>query len=260
MDINLSLSGGAARGAYHLGVLQKLDEIGVYVKRISGASIGSFVAVAYASGFKPLEILEIIKTDEFKSAFSLNLDFKSFAKIEFNNKIIQDLLKFKRLEELKIPVYLSALDLKSGEIIYFNKGDTLKIVLGSCALIPIFEAVKYKNYFLADGGFKDNLPTKPFEKFKEKNVAVDLQPISNLINKYDISLPFKKPKFKDDFNLITGVNRALRVMFSPQKPKISKDTIYISSNLIKKYSLFSFKNFDELFELGYNSVNEEKFR
>lgn len=88
MDINLSLSGGAARGAYHLGVLQKLDEIGVCIKRISGASIGSFVAVAYASGFKPFEILEIIKTDKFKSAFSLNLDFKSFAKIEFNNKII----------------------------------------------------------------------------------------------------------------------------------------------------------------------------
>lgn len=81
-----------------------------------------------------------------------------------------------------------------------------------------------------------------------------------MINKYDISLPFKNPKFKDDFNLITGVNRALRVMLSPKKPKISKDTIYISSNLIKKYSLFSFKNFDELFELGYNSVNEEKFR
>lgn len=260
MEINLSLSGGAARGAYHLGVLAKLDDIGICIKRISGASIGSFVAVMYASGFNPKEILEIIKTDEFKNSFSLNLDFKSFAKINTQSKVIQNLLKFKNLEELNLSVYLSALDLKSGELIYFSKGDTLKIVLGSCALTPIFKPVEYENFILVDGGFKDNLPTKPFEKFSEKIVAVDLLPISNLINKYDVTIPFKKPKFKENFNLISGVNRALRVMLSPNKPKIPKDAIYIASNKIKKYSLFSFKSFDELFWLGYNSFDEKIFK
>lgn len=48
--ISLALSGGGARGAYHLGVLQYMDEIGVEIDSISGTSIGALVGVSYASG------------------------------------------------------------------------------------------------------------------------------------------------------------------------------------------------------------------
>lgn len=54
MEIVVGLSGGAARGAYHLGNTF-IDELGIKIKAISGASIGAFVAVAYAK----VELLHI---------------------------------------------------------------------------------------------------------------------------------------------------------------------------------------------------------
>lgn len=241
-EITIGLSGGAARGAYHIGVLTKFDELGIKIKALSGASIGSFISVAYASGIKPKEILEIIKTDDFKKAFGINLPFnKSIAKIDIASKIIQNLLKFKNLEELNIPVHLSAADLKSGEVVYFDKGDMVKIVLGSCAIVPFLEAIRYENYILVDGCYKDNLPIKPLEKYEIPIVAVDLKPITN----------FEKE------NIVSTTVRALQIALTPSRTKLSKRAIYITSPELDKFSLVSFKKFDALFELGYNAVNTD---
>ena len=61
MQVGLALSGGAARGIAHLGVLKALDEIGIKINIISGVSSGAIAGVFYAAGFSPDEILKLIK-------------------------------------------------------------------------------------------------------------------------------------------------------------------------------------------------------
>ncbi|NLV19747.1 MAG: hypothetical protein GXY51_09725, partial [Bacteroidetes bacterium] len=58
----LVLSGGGARGFAHLGVLQALNEAGIYPDIISGASAGALAGVMYCDGYKPKEILKIMKS------------------------------------------------------------------------------------------------------------------------------------------------------------------------------------------------------
>ena len=48
MEIGLALSGGGAKGAAHIGVLQALKEEGIEINYISGASSGSIVSTLYA--------------------------------------------------------------------------------------------------------------------------------------------------------------------------------------------------------------------
>ncbi|HOM15503.1 MAG TPA: patatin-like phospholipase family protein, partial [Rubrivivax sp.] len=48
--IGLVLSGGGARGAAHIGVLEVLEELRVPVDVIAGTSMGSIVGGSYASG------------------------------------------------------------------------------------------------------------------------------------------------------------------------------------------------------------------
>ena len=48
--IGLALGSGSARGWAHLGVLQALEERGIKVDVVTGASVGALVAAAYASG------------------------------------------------------------------------------------------------------------------------------------------------------------------------------------------------------------------
>ncbi|CZE47315.1 patatin-like phospholipase family protein [Campylobacter geochelonis] len=242
MQIALSLSGGAARGVFHLGVLAKFDEVGIEVGAISGSSIGSMIGVCYAAGMGAKEILKVVKTKEFKKVFKINLPYKSLVKIDKNANAIKELLQVDRLENLLVKTYVGCVDLYSGKMEYFSSGDTLKIVLGSCALVPIFEPIRYENYLLADGGFMDNMPLAPLKKHKLKIVGVDLHPTSKFSPKSSISY----------------TTRALSLMMSSSiKRQQNSCDVYISNPNLANFSLFSFKNFDEMFELGYNSVNKE---
>ncbi len=62
---------------------------------------------------------------------------------------------------MKIPTFVTCVDLPSGEIVRFNEGETIKLAIAVSALIPIFRPIVYENYTLIDGGFMDNLPVEP---------------------------------------------------------------------------------------------------
>jgi len=64
LKIGLALSGGAAKGLAHIGVIKALEEAGIQVDFISGSSIGALIGAAYASGV-PIDTLEkiVIGTD-----------------------------------------------------------------------------------------------------------------------------------------------------------------------------------------------------
>ena len=59
MKTGIALSGGAARGIAHIGILKALNELGVKPYVISGASAGAIIGAYYAAGHEPDEILKI---------------------------------------------------------------------------------------------------------------------------------------------------------------------------------------------------------
>lgn len=54
--LGLAIGGGAARGFFHVGAIQALQESGIEADVVSGTSVGSLIAAFYASGV-PLEEL-----------------------------------------------------------------------------------------------------------------------------------------------------------------------------------------------------------
>jgi NTE family protein len=60
--IGLVLSGGGARGFAHLGVIQALNDAGIYPDVISGTSAGALAGVLYADGNTPKEIQKIMNS------------------------------------------------------------------------------------------------------------------------------------------------------------------------------------------------------
>ncbi len=71
--IGLVLSGGGARGAAHIGVLEVLEEMHVPIDCIVGTSMGSIVGGLYASGMSPAEINEALAAIDWKDAFNDNI-------------------------------------------------------------------------------------------------------------------------------------------------------------------------------------------
>ena len=80
------------------------------------------------------------------------------SKMDNLQTLIKSILPVKNIEELPIPFYAVAVDLKTGNEIHFNKGDIASIVSGSCAIPGVFYPVKYRNMTLIDGGVRNNIP------------------------------------------------------------------------------------------------------
>ncbi len=65
-DVGLVLSGGAARGLAHLGVIKALEENGIPIDYITGTSMGAIIGSMYAMGLTTDEMIQIIKSDDFR--------------------------------------------------------------------------------------------------------------------------------------------------------------------------------------------------
>lgn len=57
--VGLVLSGGGAKGLYHIGVLQALEENDVAIDYVAGTSMGSIIAGLYAAGYTPEQMKQL---------------------------------------------------------------------------------------------------------------------------------------------------------------------------------------------------------
>lgn len=243
MNLALVLGGGAARGAFHLGVLAYLEEKGIEINAYSGTSIGAIISCSHASGIEARKMLEIFKSDEIKKVLKFNYFKKGLIKIDEKHPILNKILPIKKIETLPKKVTINAYDTNSKKIIYFNKGDTHTLCLGSSALIPIFKPIHYKNYNLIDGGLFDNLPIKPLENKNYDKYIIDLMPRA------------PKGEKRNSFNPMKPLKRKLfKTRFENQTYSIQNSDVYITHPKLRHIDMFTFKGLQESFQLGYEEA------
>ncbi len=155
--VGLCLSGGGTKGFSYLGVFKAFNEYGIEFDMVSGASIGSLFGAIYASKMDISKIKDVtadLKNKDFRQS-KLGILPSNMDKL---HDLIEQVLPVKKAEELKIPYYAVAVDLKTGKEVHFNSGNLASIITGSCAIPGVFLPVKYKNMTLIDGGVKNNIP------------------------------------------------------------------------------------------------------
>ena len=74
--VGLVLSGGGAKGLYHIGVLQALEENNVAIDYVAGTSMGSIIAGLYAAGYTPEQMRDIATSGELQNWVSGRIDKK----------------------------------------------------------------------------------------------------------------------------------------------------------------------------------------
>ncbi|MBR7169420.1 MAG: patatin-like phospholipase family protein, partial [Alistipes sp.] len=72
--VGLVLSGGGAKGLYHIGVIEALEERGVPIDYVAGTSMGSIIAAMYASGYSPAEMRQIVLSGQIQEWVSGRID------------------------------------------------------------------------------------------------------------------------------------------------------------------------------------------
>lgn len=159
--VALALGSGAARGWAHIGVIRQLAEYGIKPDIVTGSSVGSVVAGAYASGnldafeewIRSLGRVDIIRLLDARMTGGGFLQGKSLM------AAISKRIGNPNIEDLDIPFACVATGFGSGREIWLREGSLLDACRASIALPGIFAPVRNDDdEFLLDGGLVNPVP------------------------------------------------------------------------------------------------------
>jgi NTE family protein len=159
--IGLALSGGAARGMAHVGVLRALIENDVSIDCIAGTSAGSIVGGAYAAGMSIEEIRDFGCTLRWRDIGRVTMSRLGIQSNERLEQYLRARLPVTKFEELKIPFAAVATELKTGmAVVMRDEGDVPFAIRASCTIpgwyVPVADEHGRQ---LVDGGLVAVVPT-----------------------------------------------------------------------------------------------------
>ena len=206
-QIGYALSGGFIKGFAHLGVMQALLEHDVKPDIISGVSAGALAGVFY-------EFIDFLRTN----------------------------LKAKNLEDLQIPLIITATDLDHGRMVHFHRGTIAERVAASCCMPVMFAPVNIEGTNYVDGGLMMNLPVSTLRRICDKVVAINVSPI--------MAQDYK-------MNIVSIAMRSFHFMFRANTfPEREKCDLLIEPYNLYGYSNTELEKAEEIFEQGYSTANE----
>ncbi len=278
MSIGLSLAGGGAKGAAHIGVLQALEEEGITVDYISGCSSGSIVAALYAIGYTPMNILFMFKTycknvtdyDKLVPLKIIGLAFTGKLKLKgiVKGNNLESVLKkyclkknIADISEVKMPLAIPTVDIDTGEIVYYLSkplskvcrfddiptynytGDLSKIVRASSSFPGVFEPKYLDGKYLVDGGVRMNCPIEVLKQMGATKVLA-------------VTFDDSKCSKLNDMNVVSVTMKTFDIMgheVNKEQLDLADQTINIK---LDNVSLLDFSKVNNSAVIGYRAAKE----
>ncbi|KAF1067039.1 MAG: putative NTE family protein [Pseudomonas citronellolis] len=278
--IGLVLSGGAARGLAHVGVLKALDEQGIHIDAIAGTSMGAVIGGLYAAGYTPKELEQIALHLDWRQSLSDSpprvdepfrrkqddRDFLVKQKLSFRDDgtlglplgaiqgqnlsmLLESLLvhtsDIRDFNKLAIPFRAVATDISTGEKVVFDHGHLPQAIRASMSIPAVFAPVEVDGKLLVDGGMVDNIP-----------VDIARQMGVDVVIVVDIGNPLLERKQLT--TVVDMLNQSVTLMTrknsEAQLAALTRNDILIQPPL-SGYSSTDFGRVPQLIDAGYRATN-----
>lgn len=275
--VGVVLSGGAAKGIAHIGVLKALEENEIPIDYIVGTSMGGIVGGCYAAGMSPDLIEQIFLSDEFigwingdpedgfNYYFNKPDDNPHFLKVHFsldstlsvqvNASLANDVtLNFAMAEKMAqasaisngnfdslfIPLRVVAAEVFTQTEMVLHDG-SLSDALRATQTVPFFyEPIRVNGQYLFDGGVYNNFPVSVMQKDFNPDVIIGVNVSTKIYSEYP---------YETDDKLIG--NSLLYMLLDKSDPTLIPDSsVFIQPNL-KGYTSFDFRHAKSLIDSGY---------
>jgi len=181
--VGVAVGGGAAFGIAHVGVLKVLEDNGIPVDLLAGSSMGSIVAIGYAAGISPAEMVAIAgRLGTRWTTLSALLDFTLTRPALLSGQRLVDIFSpisgaVKTFEQLAFPCRAVAADIETGERVAIGTG-RLDVAFRASSAVPMLWApVRLDGRVLVDGGVVDPVPAEAVRQMgADVCIAVNVVP------------------------------------------------------------------------------------
>jgi NTE family protein len=173
----LALGSGGARGYAHIGAIEVLEERGIEIVAVAGASMGAVVGGLYAAGklegysdwVRSLTQFDLLRLlDVSVSAPGVIRAEKIFARV-------RELVDSAQIEDLSASFTAVATDLFARKAVWFQRGPVDVALRASMAIPGVFTPVMLNGRLLVDGGLMDPVPIAPtISSLADVTIAIDL--------------------------------------------------------------------------------------
>lgn len=242
--VALVLGSGGARGYAHIGVIQVLEQQGIYPDLIVGTSAGSIVGSIYASGKTAEELRDIALSMKANDVRDVKLDMKGFFDGQKVENYVNQQVNNTPLEALKIPMYVVATELKQGKKVVFNYGNTGQAVRASVSIPSMFIPTKIGADEYVDGGLVSPVPV---------GVARDLG--ADIVIAVDI---LAQPMHTETSNVWGMFNQNINIMQSRlAEEELKHADIVIQPDLREKGHIFDVKGRAMTMQAGIDATESQ---
>ena len=251
MKIGLALGGGGARGLAHLGVWQRLDELGVPIHCIAGTSIGAIAGAIIAAG-RIQEALAWCAQPDWKKLpplmFGNRLSSKALMQGRRVEKLIARLVGVQTFDELSLPFAAVATDFHTGKPVVMREGDLLSAVRGSMSIPGVFRPVEREGHILIDGQLVDPVPVAACRAMGADTViAVDINPPSAAVT----TKPWSKVNI---FDVLVGTISIFNLAMTRHALSLNRPDVLIRPEVGDIWTL-DFRHAERLVALGRDAVD-----
>ena len=185
--VALVLSGGAALGFAHIGVIKVLEKYNIPVDIVVGTSMGALIGAAYSAGYSADEMKKV--ASKFKTIDLFDFNFFNNSGLFSGKGVMKTINRFLpdiNIENLEKYYACVACDLLTEKEVVFKSGNLKDAVRASLSIPGFFVPVYMEDKVLVDGGVLNNLPEDvAMEMGADVIISVDV------LNKYFLK---KKPK------------------------------------------------------------------
>ena len=224
--VALVLSGGAALGFAHIGVIKVLEKYNIPIDMIVGTSMGSIVGASYALGFSAEEMTEFAGKFKGLDFLDVNLDISGIFSGKGVMRILNQYIPDINIEELNTKFACVAVDLATEKEVRFKEGSLRDAVRASLSIPGIFVPLKKGKQVLVDGGLLNNLPED-----LAVEMGADIIISCDVLNKFSMQTT---PKHLVD-TIMYSMNLCAKIV-QGNRTHYADITIYPDLNDIKAFS------------------------
>ncbi|MCW5910954.1 MAG: patatin-like phospholipase family protein [Cyclobacteriaceae bacterium] len=242
MKRGLVLSGGGIRGIVHIGILKALEEMDITFDCVAGTSAGSIVGALYAAGHRPDQIFDLVKHLGFFKAVRPAFTWTGLLTMNGLKDVLLKNIPENDFSKLKLPLTVSATNIRNGQIHYFSSGELISAVMASSSIPAIFNPVRINGHLYVDGGILDNLPAKTIRNQCDVLVGCHCNQISPDFDVTNMKLVLER-------SLLISINA------NAQASKHLCDVL-IDPPGMDRYSSMDLSKVQEIFDYGYRFTTE----